>query len=146
MRNKSLMLTAALGVVFLSGCTIKPMLIHETTAFPMQQAFEQKAVAGVVLDAARAKGWEVLKQEPGNVTLTYPSTNNKRYQTIHAVVRVEYDDKSFRIVHVSDYGLEKEPCNSAPEQLCIHRNYNRWIANLDLQIRNRLQSLANQKQ
>ena len=134
MKSKYLALAFAIGAMALTGCTIKPMVVHEPTEFMLNTSVSQESLETAIIQAALRKQWQVLEKAPGKITLTYPRQSHPRYQVINAVVRVEYDDKTYRIVHVSEQGLEMGACVGEPETQCIHRNYNRWITNLDLQI------------
>lgn len=141
MKYKHLALSVVIGAVALTGCTIKPMLIHEPTPFMIKAPVSQQSLETAIVKAALSKDWQVVNKAPGKITLTYPGINTPRYKVINTVVRVEYDTKTYRIVHVSERGLEKAACVGEPETQCIHRNYNRWIANLDLQIQKQCELL-----
>ena len=96
-----------------------------------------KEIHEAILKAVPMRKWGVCSDEPGKVTVIYPTnTRAKQYQ---AVVSVTYADGYFKVDYVSSRGLNEERgCKDNPNAVCVHRNVNRWIANLGKDIVNLL--------
>lgn len=80
----------------------------------------------VVMDSALRFNWQVTEDSKGKMKLRY-SKGSKFYADIEVV----YTQKNFRINYVESYGLGYEKKGAGA---VIHRNYNRWIRNLDKEI------------
>ncbi|MBO5658101.1 MAG: hypothetical protein J6S08_01530 [Duodenibacillus sp.] len=132
MHIKTLALLASFGALTLTGCSsIEPMLIDEPSRIPLTGTPNDSLMMSSISRAAGPLGWQVLEARPGSVTLCYPQQWNRRYQNVHAIVRVEYGSRTYKIVHVSDFGLEKQHCPDDPFVVCIRDDYNGWIDRLD---------------
>lgn len=81
----------------------------------------------VVVDSALRFHWQIVEDKPGKMKLRYSKGGNKLW----AEVEVVYTQKSFRINYVDSHGLGYEKDGKS---VSIHRNYNRWIRNLDKEI------------
>lgn len=91
-------------------------------------------VHDAVLRAAELRYWRVVSDDPGVVTLAYPS--GPKAQHFEAIVRVNYDARNFRVEYVSSRGLNEERgCGKNENAVCAHRNVNNWMINLDKDIR-----------
>ncbi|MBE9607811.1 hypothetical protein [Chitinilyticum piscinae] len=83
-----------------------------------------------ILQGASRFGWQVLNAGTDLVTLQYNKGNGKHIVTIN----VAYDANGFQIRYVDSTGMDYEVSDGLVE---IHPNYNRWIANLGNEIKNR---------
>lgn len=95
-----------------------------------------------IIRAAQLRKWRIVSDQPGVVTLAYPGSA----KAIHfeAIVKVTYDARRYKVSYVSSRGLdEKKGCvnpelkskNKYDENaICIHRNVNRWMNNLNADI------------
>ena len=95
-----------------------------------------------IIRAAQLRKWRIVSDQPGVVTLAYPGSA----KAIHfeAIVKVTYDARRYNVSYVSSRGLdEKKGCvnpelkskNKYDENaICIHRNVNRWMNNLNADI------------
>lgn len=89
-------------------------------------------VGGTSLDAAevraaieygaRQRGWRVVEEVPGRVTLRIDPRDKHT-----VVVAVSYEDRGYRIQYVSSENMKFQTRRG---KQYIHRNYNRWVANL----------------
>ena len=132
MSIKTLTLVATMGALTLAGYTsIEPMMIDEPSRIPATGTPDDAKMMSSISRAAGPLGWQVLEARPGSVTLCYPQQWNRRYQNVHAIVRVEYGARTYKIVHVSDFGLDKQQCPDDPFVVCIRDDYNGWIDRLD---------------
>lgn len=129
---------ASAGALVLAGCGASVPV----RTMPLEYLPTGHQVADVhnaVLQAAKLRHWRVVRDEPGVVTLAYPS--GKKALSFEATFRVTYDDRNFRVEYLSSRGLnEKKGCvdgsNGFREDIvCAHRNINNWMINLDRDIR-----------
>lgn len=133
----SLVALAIAGAAVLSGCGAS-VPIQKMPVEYLPASCQSADIHGAVLQAAQARRWRVVRDEPGAVTLAYPT--GKKAQAFEATVRVNYDDKTFRIEYLSSRGLdERQGCNDGTQGyrediVCAHRNINKWMANLDRDI------------
>lgn len=102
------------------------MQVIPKTAIPCGSSLSR--VHNIVLDAALGKDWEVLKDNKGRMRLRYAKGSK-----FHADIEVVYSGSQFQIRYVDSHGLGYERKNG---KAYIHRNYNKWIANLAKIIRN----------
>ena len=65
----------------------------------------------------------------GNVVkLAYPS--GPRAQKFEAQFDVVYEGSKIAVKYASSRGLDAGPCQNDAKQTCLHRNVNKWMANL----------------
>lgn len=91
------------------------------------RALTQKDMRTAIVDAAQARGWVVIGDEPGKLTLRYAP------RTHVAIIQVDYDDKGFKIGYVGSENLDYEVKRG---KTYIHGNYNVWLQRLSLDIKN----------
>ena len=111
------------------------------SANPMIQLPVQQIVTPVSMEqlqkcvtaSAISTNWTVLENRPGNLLLRY-SRNPKWW----VKVKVTYSEKEYRIDDVDSDGLNYRMKDGVPD---IHRNYNRWIKNLNKYIQVNLSRL-----
>lgn len=113
-------LTAALAlVVGLSACSKSALIpnVHSVVA----SGHSEQQVRDAILRAGKANNWIMNEAEPGVI--------NARVQTRGhiAQVRIPYSSSSYSIDYVSSDGLSADNGK-------IHRNYVRWVRNLDKNI------------
>ena len=103
----------------------KPMI-----QIPAQQITTSATTAQVqkcIVNAALKKSWQIVENKEGSLLIRY--TRGPKWW-VH--VKVNYSNKEYRISYVDSYGLDYKVKDGVPD---IHRNYNRWILNLDKDIR-----------
>ncbi len=127
--TRSVLLVIACLVI--SGCSrVQPIYSVSDNALPADvQTMSLSEISKAIETAAAAREWIVTKREPGLLELTYS------VRVHEAVVRVTFDQSSYSIDYVDSVQLRY---NGG----LIHRNYNRWVANLELDIRTNLQMAA----
>lgn len=81
----------------------------------------QKLTSSIRLGLAHYN-WVVVEDTEGAITARFEKSNG----TIYAVIKVVFDKNSYHIEYVDSQGLEADF-----EGKRIHRNYVRWIRNLD---------------
>jgi hypothetical protein len=79
------------------------------------------AIEGALTD----RGWVVVSRSPGFIDATILTRGHR------ADIRVTYDARSYSIAYRGSENLQAKNGR-------IHRNYNRWVANLDRAIQRRL--------
>lgn len=124
---KKRLLTATL--VALSGVAAMPALAAEMQVLPPKNltcSLPLEKARLVVMDSALRFNWQVVEDKNGSMKLRY----SKGYK-FSVDIEVAYTQKSFRINYLESYGLGYEKHGDKAE---IHRNYNRWIRNLDKEI------------
>lgn len=99
------------------GCTSKPIL--NVTGTPIVGKKSMKEIGETIERTLLTSNWSVDESKPGKITASL-----KRRSHV-AKIQISYTDKSFDINHLESSGLDYDPDSNT-----IHRNYNRWIANL----------------
>ena len=93
----------------------------ENEALPAGATFEQ--VEQSVLTALTSRGWQIVSRSEGAVEAQYA----RRDFSVN--IRVSYTASTFSVIYLDSVGLRYDP-----EDQTIHRNYNRWISNLRVDI------------
>lgn len=112
----------------ITGCSTKPITniqnelipIVETTKAPTLEEIEK-----AILQASEALGWEGKTIEPGIIETTYTKRN------FDATIDITYTEKDFDINYKNSHNLKYNDGK-------IHKNYNRWIANLSKNIKEKI--------
>jgi hypothetical protein len=118
--------------LFLSGCfgRIQPIyMVHNHPIPPSADFMTLDEISTVIERSAIDRQWVVKKEYPGLLRLTY---SRKTHQ---AVIEVSFYKSHYSIKYVSSQDLLYNGS-------MIHRNYNRWVANLELDIEMNLQKAA----
>jgi len=76
-----------------------------------------------IIAAGATRGWNMLAVAPGRISGILDVRNKH-----HVEIRIDYDINSYSITYLNSRGL-------MAENGMIHRNYNRWITNLESAIR-----------
>ncbi len=118
-----------LFVLVLAGCgRVQPILDVENT--PVAYDLQKKQVKMAIIESATNRGWVVKNAGNNEVELELDSRGHK------ASVRVPYSEKFYSILYVSSEKLKADAKGN------IHRNYNRWINNLNVDIQKNLSFLS----
>lgn len=115
----------ALSLVFITACnTTAPIMNVDNTAVvgDLTKAEVRKAI----ITAGVSRGWVMSD------TNDHELRGTLALRTHQAVVRIPYSAKSYSIVFESSVNLKENRGR-------IHRNYNRWVKNLDTDIRRLMQ-------
>ncbi len=118
--------------LLLSGCfgRIQPLYSVYSHPVPSSANFMSLSEIGDVIELSGInRKWLVEEQYPGLMRLTF------RKKTHMAVVEVSFDQSQYSIKYVNSTDLFYNGTN-------IHRNYNRWVANLERDIEMNLQKAA----
>jgi hypothetical protein len=103
-------------VLVVAACTTKPLMNIDNAAIATTHTAEQ--VRQAIIAGGASKGWLMTETKPGVVHGTL------KVRTHQADVDVTYNTKTYSIDYVSSVDLDYK--NGT-----IHRNYNKWIANLN---------------
>lgn len=116
--------------LLLVGCgRLQPIMEIQDT--PISYDLQSKQVKSAIVLAATKRGWGITEVEPGVLTA-------KLHLRSHiAEVMIHYDTKFYSILYVKSDNLDEDDGK-------IHRNYNRWINNLNVDIQRQLAVTANQ--
>ncbi|WP_248918326.1 hypothetical protein [Pseudomonas entomophila] len=113
----------ALGLALagLAGCTSKAVL-NPTEQLTASHAYSQPQVQQAILKAIAERGWTARNVGPNLIQADITVRN-----TFFAAVDIHYSPSQFRIAYRDSRELGYKDGK-------IHRNYNRWVYNLDRSI------------
>ncbi|QKJ86707.1 hypothetical protein PMPD1_1757 [Paramixta manurensis] len=107
----------------LAGCARTAPVLN--VKHPITQHYSDNQVKTAILEAGLARHWVMTPTAPGVIT-------GRLTQREHsATIRVDYSATQYNITYVNSENLLAGHGD-------IHRNYNRWINNLDQDIQLRL--------
>ncbi len=111
-------------IALLAGCgRVQPIMNVENT--PVAYNLQSEDVKAAIVVAATNRGWVVTGNESNEITARIDSRGHI------ASIRIPYSDKYYSIIYVSSANLKASDGN-------IHRNYNRWVNNLNSDIQKQL--------
>lgn len=120
--------SSVLLALLLVGCgRVQPIMEVEDT--PVGYNLQSKQVKMAIMQAATERGW-VVDQTSEN------ELHAKLLVRSHsAEIKIPYNDKFYSILYLSSDNLKASDGK-------IHRNYNRWINNLNVDIKRNLALMA----
>lgn len=125
--NKTRLLTALAMVFVLAGCArTEPV---KNVVEPISAQYNSEQLQSAIIQAGLSRQWVMTPAGPGIID----GHLSQRGHT--ADIRVTYSPGQYSINYVRSSNLLAQGGQ-------IHRNYNRWIANLDQDIKLRLASQA----
>ncbi|CAI8822566.1 MULTISPECIES: hypothetical protein [Pseudomonas] len=129
----SLIRAAVLGLALagLAGCTSKPVLTPQEQLV-VGHNYNHEQVQQAILKAVANRGWTPRKVTPNLIQADILVRN-----TFYAAVDIHYSVSNFRINYRDSRELGYKDGK-------IHRNYNRWVNNLDKSILQELNKLEAQ--
>ena len=131
MKRRALMAAATaaflMGVCgMLQAAPVAEVISYDQSGLKASDARIHEAIK----QAAQMRKWGIVSDQPGKVLLVYPTNNRSlHYQ---ATVSVTYGKGSYKVEYVKSRGLDEKRngCYGKEGVVCVHRNVNRWIANL----------------
>ncbi|MFD2640611.1 hypothetical protein [Pseudomonas japonica] len=117
-----------LALAFAAGCTSKPVMAPKELLV-VGHSYSNDDIQRAILQAVAERGWTARNVVPGLVQADITVRN-----TFYAAVDIRYSLSNFRIDYRDSRGLDY---NNGK----IHRNYNRWVYNLDKSIMRELQRI-----
>ena len=124
------LLSSALLALLLVGCgRVQPVMNVEDT--PVAYNLQSKQVKSAIMQAASNRGRVIEEISPNEL-------NAKIHVRSHfAEVKIPYNEKFYSIIYLNSENLKASDGK-------IHRNYNRWINNLNVDIKRQLSLAAAQ--
>lgn len=121
------LITALVLAISLGACastnTSAPIVNVQDHAIPARA--QGRDTDAIITSALVFRGWQVESRAPGRIDAFLAVRVHR------AAITITYDQDSYSIAYRSSENLGATDTN-------IHRNYNRWIANLDYDIQVRL--------
>ncbi len=110
-----------LGALFLSSCTSASF---ELTSDGLNHSapFDVEKLEKSIKTSLVNYNWSITDINDGLITAQYSKSNG----VIVADIKVEYDSEGYSITYVDSKNLDANL-----KRMTIHKNYNRWIANLN---------------
>ncbi|WP_423840278.1 hypothetical protein ONE56_04190 [Vibrio mytili] len=119
-----------LFTLFVVGCArVEPVRNIENT--PVIYDLQSYQVKLAITQAASHRGWQIEEVSPG-VLLAKINVRDH-----YAEVKIPYSDKYYSILYVNSFNLDAAGGN-------IHRNYNGWVRNLNMDTQRLLAMMAGQ--
>ena len=116
----------ALVLLGLTACSTSKPVLNPSQGLPPDQEFNQMQIRQAIISALEVRQWRVDRIEP---TQIYASISVR--QLHHASIVVDYSPIDSLIRYRNSQGLDNEDGE-------IHRNYNRWVNNLRVEILHQL--------
>lgn len=113
-------------LLLIAGCTQKALYNVEDAPISSDSSGKQPTLASVekaIVKACRHKGWIPRKIADGVIEASIFVRSHK------AVVEITFDENAYSINYKNSDNLDYRKRSNNRET--IHRNYNRWIANLN---------------
>ena len=126
MPQVSRFLLVALLALGLAACTSKPLLNPQQT-LPHSQQYSDAQLQQAILSALSNRGWKIDRVNPGKVNASI-NVRGRHYAEIDVI----YNPSGYLIRYRNSRELDYRDGK-------IHRNYNRWVANLSNSILQELQ-------
>lgn len=111
------------SVLLLVGCGTSAPIVDASYTVAQAQASHIR-VQSAIYTALKRRGWRLQSDNGEQIRASYNKQNR------HIVnIKIDYTANRYQIEHVSSQGMKYNPKKNT-----IHRNYNRWIANLERDI------------
>ena len=120
-----------LSLLLAAGCTTTSLMNIVDRPVAIQVDGSERTsedVQAAIIGACRNRGW--IPQMAGDSQVNCSINVRGRHQ---AEIEIPFSATRFSIIHASSLGLDYNPSRQT-----IHRNFNRWIANLALEIQREL--------
>lgn len=92
---------------------------------PISVAGGEAGVAEAIKTALKGREWKVVDEEPGRIKAEFSKANADVGAHV-VVIDISYDTNSYSIDYVTSENMRYDAKAGT-----IHRNYNRWVANLE---------------
>ena len=129
MKRLSATLASLALALTLAGC------VAPVQEMPRQQvSASAHAIHEAVISVAHARRFDIVKDVPGTVTLSYPPRSSRRNATYRVTYAVHYRPGSYQVEYVDSRGLDVQRCSQADGSVCGHRKIQQWQAKLQREI------------
>lgn len=122
-----LLLTITLSLLLASCGRLQPVMSIEN--MPVAAKLQTKQVKTAIIQAASDRGWTIEEASPKELIAKI------HVRSHYTEVKIPYSAKSYSIIYITSKNL------NAKDGM-IHRNYNRWVHNLNADIRRKLALIA----
>ena len=123
---------SVLLTLLLVGCgRVQPVMNVEDT--PVAYDLQNKQVKAAIVQSATNRGWTIEETSPG---VLIAKINVRSH---FAEVKIPYSNKYYSIIYLNSVNLKASDGK-------IHRNYNRWVNNLNVDIQRALALLGAESQ
>ncbi|MCI4643489.1 MAG: hypothetical protein MRY64_01770 [Hyphomonadaceae bacterium] len=114
----------AAATLMLTACSMREKPLMQIQDMPISVEGGEAGVSTAIKSTLRGRGWQVVDEEPGAITAQFIKPNADVGQ--HSVtINISYDADSYSFDYVDSENMLYDASDKT-----IHRNYNRWIANL----------------
>lgn len=118
------LLSSLILALLLVGCgRVQPVMNVEDT--PVTYNLQSKQVKMAIMQAATNRGWMVTEANPGELIAKL------HVRSHYAEVKIPFNAKYYSILYLNSVNLKASDGK-------IHRNYNRWVNNLNVDIKRQL--------
>lgn len=124
-------LALLLGLALLGGCSTSAPIVTTSQTVDSRKAVSTEQMQTAIYQSLKRYGWN-MESDNGQTIVAKYNKQNKHL----VVVRIDYSAHRFSIRHETSQGM-----NYNARRHTIHRNYNRWVRNLELDIQSRLSFL-----
>jgi hypothetical protein len=131
MNARKLLPLLILPLIFAAGCTTASLMniVDRPVAIKVDGSqWSAEEVQAAIISACRNRGW--IPQLAGESQVNCSISLRGRH---YAEVEIPFSATRFSIIHSTSQGLDYDPSRQT-----IHRNFNRWIANLALEVQREL--------
>jgi hypothetical protein len=115
----------SMGALLLASCATSVPLVEPINR-PLPQNVSQVANGPetAIIQALQSLGWVVVARQPGRVTSQIELRGRHRVK-----IAVDYASASYSIRYLDSEGVDYDPATGE-----IHRNWDRWMRNLEARI------------
>ncbi len=131
MNRQKFLTLLVLPLILAAGCTTQSLLNVVDRPIAVQvdgSNWSVEQVQAAIINACRNRGWIPRMESESQVNCSIDVRGRHS-----ANVEIPFSAERFSIIHASSQGL-----NYNSSRQTIHRNFNRWIANLALEIQREL--------
>lgn len=125
-------LTLVLVVLVVGACEQRVQPFYNPSNIPVPNSLtftSLEKIGEAIKQAGTFQNWKMTDIEPGKIEGVY------RIRTHKAIVQIDYSTLNYSITYVSSINL-------LDDGIGIHRNYNKWVRNLEATINANLEALA----
>lgn len=125
---KITLLAFMLGTALLTGCGTSAPISTVSHTLAAQKTVSSQQMQQAIYNALQRYGWEL---QSDNGSQIYARLNKQERHIVD--IRIDYSGGGFSIQHAASQGLNHDLSRNN-----IHRNYNRWVRNLEQDIQSSL--------
>lgn len=123
--NKIIKMSLAAILLFTVAACSNTQPIHNVNQATVASSLSAADVRTAIVQAATQRGWAIVEDSGSEIVAAI------NVRTHEAKVRIPYSDNSYSIQYEDSVNLKQRGSS-------IHRNYNRWVHNLNNDIRRQM--------